>query len=106
VQERSSARIAGFHEKVDVCGLYELSYEGRKWTFEKKVAGGVLCHVRLDRALATADWHWRFPLARVTYLAAAAWIMIPSFLVGSRGSERGGKIKGRCSGTRGDVEVS
>jgi hypothetical protein len=30
---------------------------GGKWTFEKKVAGGVLCHVRLDRALATADWH-------------------------------------------------
>ena len=39
VQERSHAQIAGFREMVDVCGLYDLGFEGRKWTFEKKVAG-------------------------------------------------------------------
>lgn len=72
MEEHKSARIVGFCEKVDVCGLYDLGYEGRKWTFEKKVAGGVLCHVRLDRALATADWRSCFPLARVTHLTTTA----------------------------------
>lgn len=30
VQDRSYAQIAGFREVVDVCGLYDLGYEGRK----------------------------------------------------------------------------
>jgi len=55
--------IVGFCEMVDVCGLYDLGYEGKKWTFDKKVVGGVFCSVRLDRALATADWRSHFPLA-------------------------------------------
>ena len=40
VQERSHAQMAGFHEKVDVCGFNDLGYEGHSWTYEKKVAGG------------------------------------------------------------------
>lgn len=40
VQERSRAQMEGFREMVDVCGLYDLEYEGRGWSFEKKVAGG------------------------------------------------------------------
>jgi hypothetical protein len=71
VQERSNAHIAGFREMVDVCGLRDLGYEGRSWTFEKKVAGGSYCRVRLDRALATADWCTRFPLATVQNMTAA-----------------------------------
>jgi len=59
VQERSYAQIAGFREMVDVCGLYDLGYEGRSWTFEKRVAGGSYCQVRLDRALATPEWNSR-----------------------------------------------
>ena len=43
VQERSYTQIAGFREMVDVCGLYDLGYEGRSWTYEKKVAGGSFC---------------------------------------------------------------
>jgi hypothetical protein len=57
---------------VDVCGLFDLGYEGRSWTFEKRVAGGSFCRVRLDRTLATADWSSRFPDASVRHLAAAA----------------------------------
>jgi exonuclease III len=55
VQERSHQQIAGFCEMVFICGLYDLGYEGRSWTFEKKVAGGEYCRVQLDRALATSD---------------------------------------------------
>lgn len=39
-QERSWAQIAGFREMVDVCELYDLGFQGRSWTFEKKIAGG------------------------------------------------------------------
>jgi len=72
VQERSHAQIAGFREVVDVCGFHDLGYEGRSWTFEKRVAGGSYCRVRLDRALATADWCSRFSEARVSHLTGAA----------------------------------
>ena len=72
VQERSYSQIARFREMVDVCGLCDLGYEGRSWTYEKKVAGGSYCRVRLDRALATPDWNALFPLATVLHRAAAA----------------------------------
>ena len=72
VQERSYSQIAGFREMVDVCGLCDLGYEGRSWTYEKKVAGGSYCRVRLDRALATPDWNALFPLASVLHRVAAA----------------------------------
>jgi hypothetical protein len=57
---------------VDVCGLRDLGCEGWRWTFEKKVAGGSFCRVRLDRALATADWCDRFPNGTVENLVAAS----------------------------------
>lgn len=72
VQERSYSQIEGFREMVDVCGLYDLGYEGRMWTFEKKVSGGEFCRVQLDRALATVDWRVRFPSARVVHLTAVS----------------------------------
>jgi hypothetical protein len=34
VQERSHAQIDGFREMVDVCGLYDLGFEGRSWTLD------------------------------------------------------------------------
>ena len=89
VQERSHAQIAGFREMVDVCGPYDLGFEGRKWTFEKKVAGGSYCRVRLDRALATADWCMRFPLVQLTHLNAAASDHDPILLRWEQEPERG-----------------
>ncbi|XP_071685015.1 uncharacterized protein [Lolium perenne] len=58
----------GFRDTVDVCELADLGYEGRSWTYEKRVVGGSFCRVRLDRALATTPWSARFPLARVSHL--------------------------------------
>ena len=72
VQERSYAQIEGFREMVDVCGLFDLGSEGRRWTFEKRVAGGTYCRVRLDRALSTPDWIAHFPQAVVRNMSAAA----------------------------------
>ena len=93
VQERSHAQIAGFREMVDVCGLYDLGFEGRNWTFEKKVAEGSYSLVRLDRALATADWCTRFSMARVTHLTAAASDHDPIMLRWQQVSGRKGRKK-------------
>jgi hypothetical protein len=71
VQERRFAQMEGFREMTDVCGLYDLGFEGRKWTYEKRVIGGSYCRVHLDRALATPDWSTRYPMATVTNMAAA-----------------------------------
>jgi endonuclease/exonuclease/phosphatase family metal-dependent hydrolase len=72
VQVRSYAQIAGFREMADVCGLFDLGYEGRSWTFEKRAAGGSYCRVRLDRTLATAEWCTRFSSARLKHLTPAS----------------------------------
>jgi hypothetical protein len=72
VRQRSLVQIVGFREMVDVCGLRDLGYEGRSWTSVKKVAGGSYCRVRLNRALESADWCSRFPVAMVKNLPAAS----------------------------------
>ena len=72
MQERSHAQIAGFWEMVDVCGLFDLGFTGRSWTFEKQVAGGSFCRVRLDRALASPDLSAIYPDAVVENQRAAA----------------------------------
>ena len=52
--------------------LLDIGYSGRFWTFEKKVRGGSYTRVRLDRALANAEWRARFPLADLTHLTSAS----------------------------------
>jgi hypothetical protein len=57
---------------VDACGLYDTGFTGRSWTFEKRVAGGSFCRVRLDRALASPEWSATNPDAAMENLLAAA----------------------------------
>ena len=99
VQECSYAQIEGFREMVDVCGLHDLGYEGRRWTFEKKVVGGSYCRVRLDRALSTPEWNSRFPFATVHNMIATSSDHGPILLQCNK--EGATRRKGRkCSGTR------
>ena len=37
VQERSNAQTEGFREAIDVCGLADLGFEGRNWTYESAI---------------------------------------------------------------------
>lgn len=39
IAARDPVQMRGFREAVDVCGLIDLGYIGRDWTFEKKVRG-------------------------------------------------------------------
>jgi hypothetical protein len=50
VGQRTKAHMDGFRDAVDVCGLQDLGYVGRTWTFEKWVADGSFYRVRFDRA--------------------------------------------------------
>lgn len=68
--EREEYLMDGFREAVDVCQLCDIGYMGLDWTFEKKVNGGRFVQVRLDRALASAEWCSLFPLAAVSHLTA------------------------------------
>ena len=52
---RNQTHMQGFRDAVDVCGLIDLGFQGRKWTFEKKVAGGSFTRVRLDRAFGSTE---------------------------------------------------
>ena len=70
VGQRSNAQIQSFREVVDVCVFLDIGYNGRFWTFEKKVTRGTFTRVRLDRALVSAEWHARFPLADLAHLVA------------------------------------
>jgi hypothetical protein len=72
VAERSLSQIEGFREAMDVCNLADLGYEGRAWTYEKRIAGGSFCRVCLDRAVATPSWSELFPLATVLHLTGAS----------------------------------
>jgi hypothetical protein len=57
-----------------------LGYKGNSWTFKNRVVGGSFCRVRLDRALATAPWSDRFPLASLRHLTGESSDHCPIFL--------------------------
>ena len=52
----SQSQIQGFRDANDVCEVIDLGFKGNRWTYEKKVTGGSYTRVRLDRALASAEW--------------------------------------------------
>lgn len=72
--------MAAFCEMADVCGLADLGFQGSPWTFEKRVVGGSFCRSRLDRALASAEWMARYPLAELTHLTGVTSDHSPIFL--------------------------
>jgi endonuclease/exonuclease/phosphatase family metal-dependent hydrolase len=69
-QQRSNSQMAGFREALDICGLADLGFVGKNWTFEKRVVGGSFCRIRLDRAVASPEWIIRYPEAVLHHLTA------------------------------------
>lgn len=80
-KQRDMAQINLFREAVDVCQLCDLGYIGLDWNFERKVNNGEYCRVRIDRALATADWCAMFPMATVRHLSAVKSDHMPLLLM-------------------------
>jgi hypothetical protein len=80
VNDRSNTQIQAFRDTIDICELLDLGFEGNPWTFEKRVTCGSFCRVRLDRALTTASWCSRFPLAVLKHLTGVTSDHSPIFL--------------------------
>ena len=57
-----------FKDCQDFCGLKDLGYTGLPFTWCNMRFDGSLVWVRLDRALATADWILKFPSIHLHHL--------------------------------------
>lgn len=61
-------KCAKFARWIDDCGLIALGFTGPKFTWWKEVGGKPYMKVRLDRALANAEWRHLYPEASVRHL--------------------------------------
>lgn len=91
----AEARLLAFERWLT--SVVDLGFKGCRWSYEKKVAGGSYCRVRLDRALACAEWNARFLLAYVRHLTLATsdhgpielrWDIRPQRSLGRRGKRQ------------------
>ena len=64
---RSETTIRDFREVMDDCGLMDLGYVGKKYTWRGKRGDGIVLE-RLDRALASQTWLEMNPATRVLCL--------------------------------------
>ncbi|KAL8463077.1 hypothetical protein ACS0TY_033917 [Phlomoides rotata] len=58
-----------FREMITDLGLQDLGFTGHTFTWTNDRAGEANIQVRLDRALATAEWRILFPLHTVSHLS-------------------------------------
>ena len=57
--------MAWFNASINYCGLKEVGFEGPKFTWLYQRRDGTQIWERLDRALASSDWHLLFPMAKL-----------------------------------------
>ena len=67
---RPENQMKDFREALDACCLADLGYRGTKFTWCKKLIGGITVWERLDRAVANSEWLSLFPGSSVTHLDA------------------------------------
>ncbi|CAJ2647159.1 unnamed protein product [Trifolium pratense] len=79
--ERASSLINGFRSSVLDSGLSDVHMEGYPFTWFKSLGTVRAVEERLDRALATENWHILFPNAIVENLPAPASDHYPILLV-------------------------
>nr|XP_029143833.1 uncharacterized protein LOC114924217 [Arachis hypogaea] len=63
------ARAEQFAEILEDCGLFDMGAIGRRFTWYRKVKGGVQVAKKLDRAVINQDWRLMFPEAYTEVLA-------------------------------------
>ena len=65
---RPDKQMQDFKDCQDFCGLKDLGFTGLPFTWCNKRFDGDLIWVRLNRALASADWILKFPSSRLHHL--------------------------------------
>ncbi|XP_052114154.1 uncharacterized protein LOC127745460 [Arachis duranensis] len=63
------ARAEQFAETLEDCGLFDMGTIGRRFTWYRKVKGGVQVAKKLDRAVINQAWRLMFPKAYTEVLA-------------------------------------
>ena len=61
-----------FHEALDECGLYDLNFIVKKFTWFKHYPKGGSIWERLDRAVCTVEWFSLFPSKKVQTLSCVS----------------------------------
>ena len=67
---RLECQMKDFREALDACCLTDLGYRGMKFTWCKKLTGGITVWEHLDKAVANPEWFSLFPRSSVTHLDA------------------------------------
>ncbi|KAL0008379.1 hypothetical protein SO802_009881 [Lithocarpus litseifolius] len=69
---RSYGQMQLFREALDECGLFDLNFIGKKFTWFKHYPNGGSVWERLDRAVCTAEWFSLFPATKVRTLSCVS----------------------------------
>lgn len=77
---RSEKQMQDFHDCLDICGLKDLGHSGLPFTWCNRRYDTDLVWVRLDRAVATADWILKFPTERLHHLLGSSSDQKPIWL--------------------------
>ncbi|XP_075663122.1 uncharacterized protein LOC142632636 [Castanea sativa] len=77
---RPESQMQGFRDCLDVCGLKDLGFSGLPFTWCNRRYDGPVTWVRLDRAVASADWMLKFPTARLHHLSGSSSDHCPIWL--------------------------
>ena len=70
-----------FRDSLDFCGLKDLGFSGLPYTWSNRRFDGQMIWVRLDRAVASADWMLKFPSVRVHHVPGYSSDHKPIWLV-------------------------
>ena len=69
---RPVQQMARFNASINYCGLKEVGFVGPKFTWLYQKRDGTQIRERLDRALASIDWHSLFPNAKLHHKSSSA----------------------------------
>ena len=69
---RPVQQMARFNASINYCGLKEVGFVGPKFTWLYQRRDGTQIRERLDRALASIDWHSLFPTAKLRHKSSSA----------------------------------
>ena len=63
--------MARFTASINYCGLKEVGFVGPKFNWLYQRQDGTQIRERLDRALASTDWHSLFPTAKLYHKSSS-----------------------------------
>lgn len=64
---RRESLMDAFKEAIDDCGLHDLGFKGRTFTWQRGTEPGSVIRERLDRFLVSEEWHNLFPRSMVRH---------------------------------------